>query len=1524
VVDVALPARAGVGLSFRRHYNSALAGVARALSYGWTHNLEERLIDTHTTTHVTYVREDGKQLRFIRHPTTGVYTSPKGYAFDLVQNGTRYELTAPDGTRRYFDTVSNGFFPGRLIRVENARSQGFSIVHDEWGLVTRARDDFGTELRFFYNGDPIETIRGPYHHASDKDDAAPVLVRYTYGTNWGLERVDTLGAIPGQILESQFYGYDSELRLTEAFGCNGTPLPPPAYCSGSARRSWATYRYDATGRGVEKVDAKEAITVAYRASPRQIVLTDKQTQQTVTLTPHPTLPVLQTEQGSCRCGDGTTVVWDDATLNPKERLGRLGRRLVYHYDATPTHRWLKPDRIDEVDPDGRQQTWQFRYHPLLATPISISRASLHGSKPALVIVDFDPPTTATPATDDDPTHYNKAPTTLPSRIIVKGYTDNDGDGTVDHYTTRVTTYRYDTRGRLLQVDGPTLGNADAVSLTYHPDNSADEKRGRLATIVGPAFSAEVKSYDALGYPRDVVVNGRSISLEFDRRGRLLAQRGPGNAQQAGAYDLSGLLRFVSFGARRIIEFDYNAGGQLSQATPRLDAPGSFSDRRHDALSWGFDQSHRLAGVVALIRGPGDSKKKTSEASFSSDHLGRLRRFTGAAGTWSLAYAENPQDANGAGLRTTLTGSKATHHVDLDGSGLPKQVTLGVGSAEQARYKVTRDTHGNLTAIEWPDGRFWRTVWDDFGQLVSIKTPQVGTISLSYDVAGRLVKQKRGSRSLSYRYDNAGRVTEIADKDGHALLSYRYDRHNDAELRACMLDADASKASAPTGRLVRAQRHQGQTTVSTLWVYDDAGRPVAEATRTDGHCSVVRHRYNGAGERTAIVYPDGKTLQIRRVDDRDGRMQIGRAVGLKWEDAKAELVDEITYEAQGLLTGYRVFGIATQISRDNRRRVSELTVEDPSGTVRHHAKRTTYDSRGKPTKIIVNGQTIQVVHDTLGRLTRYGDVTLAYDSSNRRTGRETGADKEEVTRDTAGRTSGIRVRKTARHKVEYDTEGRAVRVAQHCLRYDDLGKLTELATLPPGASDCRAAATASVRYLYDPLGRQITARDLDGQTRRYAYDLDGKLLGVLGPDSAMMEKKIVYLGYRPVTVVTPGSPSPDPPRTDGPQRKSGGGCSLPSSVKPPISLGGFLLGLLALVTLRRARLERSLKWLLGLVVIGWAATTFALSPDSGRVLDTGPAIGAQQSDALPDGSQAHAVVTDAVGTSVALLDGSGQAVWDFNATPFGRTRNSARPDGIDRDPDGDGKETTFPLRLLGQLDERHLLGLDAQAPIFHGARLYDSTLGQFLSPDPVALGEAEWLVFSPQHLSPYGYALADPLSYTDRTGLAIDTALDAGFFVYHVYLAITDSQCRWSHIGAAALDLVALAIPGVTMLGVVSKAGRARTAGHVADLVTIGNPTRTSAPVGVLRGRQLRHEFSGSLIKRLKRNMQRRGFATDKAIDVAIVDGRRIILDGHHRARAAGAAGIREVPVKIWQVSDEVGKRLLRQAAEAAENLGLPW
>jgi filamentous hemagglutinin len=84
----------------------------------------------------------------------------------------------------------------------------------------------------------------------------------------------------------------------------------------------------------------------------------------------------------------------------------------------------------------------------------------------------------------------------------------------------------------------------------------------------------------------------------------------------------------------------------------------------------------------------------------------------------------------------------------------------------------------------------------------------------------------------------------------------------------------------------------------------------------------------------------------------------------------------------------------------------------------------------------------------------------------------------------------------------------------------------------------------------------------------------------------------------------------------------------------------------------------------------------------------------------------------------------------------------------------------------------------------------------------------------------------------------------------------------------------------------------------------------------LIGRQNPNEMSGSHIKRLIKDMKTNGFDATQPIDVAIVNGKMIIIDGHHRAAAAVKAGLKDIPIRINRITQAQGNQLLLEVAEA--------
>ncbi|MBW4681852.1 MAG: ParB N-terminal domain-containing protein [Microcoleus vaginatus WJT46-NPBG5] len=86
----------------------------------------------------------------------------------------------------------------------------------------------------------------------------------------------------------------------------------------------------------------------------------------------------------------------------------------------------------------------------------------------------------------------------------------------------------------------------------------------------------------------------------------------------------------------------------------------------------------------------------------------------------------------------------------------------------------------------------------------------------------------------------------------------------------------------------------------------------------------------------------------------------------------------------------------------------------------------------------------------------------------------------------------------------------------------------------------------------------------------------------------------------------------------------------------------------------------------------------------------------------------------------------------------------------------------------------------------------------------------------------------------------------------------------------------------------------------------------------LLSRQKRSEMSPSKIKKLKKKIRDTGFNLEHPIEVTDVDGRLIILDGHHRVAAAIKLAI-DVPITRQQLSLLQEKQLLDEVAEAQQD-----
>jgi RHS repeat-associated protein len=120
--------------------------------------------------------------------------------------------------------------------------------------------------------------------------------------------------------------------------------------------------------------------------------------------------------------------------------------------------------------------------------------------------------------------------------------------------------------------------------------------------------------------------------------------------------------------------------------------------------------------------------------------------------------------------------------------------------------------------------------------------------------------------------------------------------------------------------------------------------------------------------------------------------------------------------------------------------------------------------------------------------------------------------------------------------------------------------------------------------------------------------------------------------------------------------------------------------------------------------------------------------AGQRVAMVDATGTYFLVTDHLGSVVAVTDETAALVCEQRYKPFGQPRLSAA-----------GALTDF-----GFTGQRGLAGAGLQD---FNARWFDTSLGMFASADPLIPD-----LFNPQALNRYGFVLNNPLRFTDPTGM----------------------------------------------------------------------------------------------------------------------------------------------------------------------------
>ena len=845
--DLALPCP-GPDLALVRSYGSGMDYTAGPLGPRWIHSWEWSLAEI--TADYLRVRTAAGQSGWLEKGADGRWRNGRENAWWAEgPDAEGYRLHVEGGRVLRFDSQ------GRFLSVADPQANTVRVTRSG-GLPVRLTHSNGQFLEFSYQGGRLAEVRTPVEGFG---------VRYEYTPGGDLAAAVRSGA-GGETRTA--YGY-REGRLAARTNANHEAFAyayaADGRCVGLAveEECWAhTVAYDPGGAAAQvryERDATHAAVYRYRWRPDMLKVTDIEAGGVTNRYEYDAISFSLTREET-REGGG----WEEAVRQVDARHRLTNETFGCNAAARDPWRYAWEDAFDAPvsaeDPEGHRTEF--------------------GSVSGLVV------------------SVRQYPAPGRCEETRLGYTAGGLLAAVTNAAGDWVRLEYDGWGFLSAVvpeAGPALGcefdrlgNLRRVAMPGgRVSEFESDELGRVGRIVHPDGREERFGYDALG----------SLTNHVDRAGRRtrLRYRPTGRLESVSREESGTNLTVVSFAYDRqfhAVAVRDAAGRTVESCSlDGRDRPVEVRDLEGRTAAVRYAAGDRLSWIRRF---------DGTEASFAYDAGGRLAEAAYPGGTNRFAWLRDglPARAENALGAVSFAHDGAHRLVREEGVGPASAVAYawspGGGLAEMASAAgvvgYARDAAGRIEEIASPQGAFCFG-YDPHNGLVSSLSWQGNGVGLAvgYDLldretelawrdgAGRLL------RRFGYGYDEAGRVTNVADEAG-GTVAYEYDGLD-------RLSAEVRRG--PGGEAMSEQR----------WTYDAVGNCVA---RRDAGARVVC-RY-GPGDRLAewTAAVTGCVLRVDVEGESSEPIKAGGRYGALWvSSGLAAVVPEVDgrrFRAEGLACG----------------------------------------------------------------------------------------------------------------------------------------------------------------------------------------------------------------------------------------------------------------------------------------------------------------------------------------------------------------------------------------------------------------------------------------------------------------------------------------------------------------------------------------------------------------------------------------------------------------------------------------------
>ncbi|HKE23023.1 MAG TPA: RHS repeat-associated core domain-containing protein [Bryobacteraceae bacterium] len=339
------------------------------------------------------------------------------------------------------------------------------------------------------------------------------------------------------------------------------------------------------------------------------------------------------------------------------------------------------------------------------------------------------------------------------------------------FTGRIQRFDYDASGLCTR---QTTGSSQTVNLEWDAagqlvrrvcsDGTRTEfeydPRGLMTRARNNATDTQL-DLDAYGRVVREVRDGREVTSEYDLRGLRVRRRTSGGRECEWRWDPNGEVESMRLPGDQWLEFVRDAAGNNVERRMR---GGFILRQQYDAVGRLLAQSAGLETVpeaAAVVKRAYRYAETGAPVEISDARWGTVRFAYDPDGRIASAERQGARredfeyDAAGNMTRASLALHFYSEGGRLQRAGETSYVYDGDGRVVEKRqgdrsWRYHWNGEGHLTAVETPDGQYWRYTYDAFGRRVSKQGPS-GTMEYLWD--GPVVAEEvKNGKSAGWEYD----------------------------------------------------------------------------------------------------------------------------------------------------------------------------------------------------------------------------------------------------------------------------------------------------------------------------------------------------------------------------------------------------------------------------------------------------------------------------------------------------------------------------------------------------------------------------------------------------------------------------------------------------------------------------------------------------------------------------------------------------------------------------------------------------